>query len=429
MHYKEFVWSNQVTKEIHFIVIKRKKLFLTGICFLSCMGVIFLFLKFYSAKSQPAMSQGDLKYVILATCTLGMHCYQSDYSSYFILPPGNTLRAQIFLNSNDKATLVNSGIDVSYQIIDNTTSADKTNFWDYSMDYGYDIEPNIGITGNGLSGEMELSEDGNYYEATAIPVTAYNDGSSELNPYQLAIITVTDKSTGQELAKVDSVVVPASDEMLCSTCHGIEKTGRNILEAHDKYSNTNLVEDLDYGIRHKCSDCHADIAMGEQGREDVPSLSQAMHGFHADKMGLTNITPKCYSCHPGPVTQCYRGAMARNGISCVNARCHGDMNTIATSIEQGREPWLQEPNCGNCHGSRFNVNENLLYSSSYLVNNANDDMNGFILCLSCHNGAHAEWISLNPKDNLLPTQLLGYPDYINKCSVCHEGSGRIHDIQ
>jgi hypothetical protein len=94
-------------------------------------------------------------------------------------------------------------------MIDNTYSAGKTNFWTYVKDYGYDVAPNVGITGNGLKGEFRLSEDGKYYEAVAVPVTPYNDGSEILNPYQLARIQVLDANTGRLLAETASVVVPS----------------------------------------------------------------------------------------------------------------------------------------------------------------------------------------------------------------------------
>jgi hypothetical protein len=349
-----------------------------------------------------------------------------DFSTFMILPPANTLRAQIFLNNDKTAELIHSGIEVTYQIIENTSSADKTNFWEYAKDYGYNIAPNVGITGNCLSGKMILSEDGNYYEATAIPVTPYNDGSRELNPYQLAIITVTDIATGNELAMVDNIVIPVSDEMLCSTCHSTVNTGLNILKAHDKNSNTTLVNDLDAGIRHKCSDCHADNILEEPGISDIPSLSLAMHSFHANKMFLSNITPECYSCHPGPVTKCYRGVMSNNRISCVNSNCHGNMRNVAVTQTQGRDAWLDEPNCSNCHPDKYGVNSGQLYHTSYLMNSEAETMNGIILCSSCHNSPHAEWVSANPKDNLFPIKLLGYPSYVNKCNVCHNGNGEIH---
>jgi len=417
-----------MVKNFHTIVIKRKYLLFTFACLLASLGLVIFFIDHFTKSEHTYLPEHNSDYVILAANDTGMRCYQQDFSSYLLLPPGNTLKAQVFRKEGDEAELINSGIKVSYRLIDNTSSADKINFWQYAKDYGFDLQPNIGITGNGLSGEMKLSKDGNYYEVTAIPVTPYNDGSTELNPYQLATITVADISTGEELATVDNVVVPVSNEMECSICHGASDTDLNILKVHDELSGTNLVADLEKGKRYKCSDCHRDDISEEAGMPGELSLSQAMHGFHADEMTQSNIEPQCYSCHPGPVSQCYRGVMYANGVSCQDTRCHGDMANVAQTQAEGRQAWLQEADCGNCHGDKYKVNPGQLYRNSYLINNANPEMNGIILCESCHNSPHAEWPSTNPKDNLLPGQLLGYPSFIDQCTVCHEGTGTIHQI-
>lgn len=419
------MWN--LIKKVHIIVIKKTTLLLDFICLLTCLGLVLIFTHFFSTKdtSKILSMQQNTKYVILATNNLGMHCYQPDYSGYMLLPPDNDLRVQVFRNEGDEAKLVRSGIKVSYRIIDNTSSADKINFWEYAKDYGFDIPPNIGITGNGLSGDMSLSKDKNYYEVTAIPITPYNDGSTELNPYQLAVITVSDSKTGQELAKTENVVVPVSDEMNCSICHGTKETDLNILKAHDRLSNTNLVDQLATGKRYKCSECHQDNALSAEGTANIPPLSQAIHGFHADEMSESQVEPECYSCHPGPVSQCYRGVMAMSGVSCVNSKCHGNMINIAKSQSEGRKAWLQEPDCSNCHKDKYGVNKGLLYSNSYLLN-SDPEMNGYILCISCHNSPHAEWTSQNPKDNLLPISLQGFEGFIEECSVCHEGTGLVH---
>lgn len=416
----------QMIKNFHVILIKGKTIILAAACFFFCLGLVFIFMNYFSKNGQASLQQQNSDYVILAANDLGMHCYQPDYSSFLLLPPGNNLKVQVFRNEREQAKLVNSGIEVSYQIIDNTTSADKINFWDYSKDYGYDVAPNIGITGNGLSGKMKLSEDGKYYEATAIPVTPYNDGSTKLNPYQLASITVTNSKTDMELAKINDIVVPVSNEMDCGICHGTTNTDLNILKKHDELSKTQLLTDLAKGKRYKCSDCHQENVLGAPGKLGVLPLSQAMHGFHADKMTGSDVKPECYSCHPGPISQCYRGVMYAEGISCVDSKCHGDMANIAKTQAEGRKAWLQEPNCSNCHGNKYGVNTGQLYRNSYLLNNENVEMNGIILCESCHNSSHAEWKSTIQKDNLLPTRLLGYPSFIDKCSVCHEGTGVIH---
>lgn len=390
-----------------------------------CVAAIIFAACLLTDKSLPTTGESG-KYIILAMNDSGMHCYQSDFSGFMLLPPANTLKVQVIRQGTDEAHLVSKGIRVTYEMIDNTYSAGKTNFWTYVKDYGYDVAPNVGITGNGLKGEFRLSEDGKYYEAVAIPVTPYNDGSEILNPYQLARIQVLDANTGRLLAETASVVVPVSDEMACSICHGIENTDRNILAAHDELSGTSLVKDLDNGQRYKCAQCHRDNALGTPGKTDVLPLSQAMHGFHSDKMSESGVSPVCYSCHPGPVTQCYRGQMYLAGITCDSNDCHGDMASVAKTQAEGRQAWLTEPDCGDCHGEKFAANPDLLYRNSYLLNAPCEEMNGLILCESCHNSPHAEWISAQPKDNLLPNSLLGYNSYINKCTVCHEGKGQMH---
>lgn len=417
-------------KNFHIIIIKKRTLILSLACFFCCILFINICAAYLQKKDPSIITNANSDYVIIAANDLGMHCYQSDYAAFLILPPGNNLCVQVFHKEGNEVKLVNSGIEIYYNVIDNTTSADKINFWEYAKDYGYDILPNIGITGNGMSGKMKLSEDKKYYIATAIPVTPYNDGSTELNPYQLAKIWITDNTTGKELASVDNIVVPVSDEMDCYICHGKENTSLNILKAHDDLSGTHLAAELEQGNRYKCSTCHEDNILDDPGKPGVLSLSEAMHGFHAGKAYLSDVEPVCYSCHPGPITQCYRGIMSIEGIGCINPECHGDMSTIAQSLAEGREAWLQEPDCSSCHNDKYEVNPNTLYRNSYLINNINPEMNDKILCTSCHNGPHAEWKSKNPIDNLLPLHLQGLSDFIKKCSVCHEENqtGTVHGL-
>jgi hypothetical protein len=400
-------------------MIKKNTLILSVVCFLVCIAALIILAVSITEKDPSNIGGG---YTVLAVNDLGMHCYQEDYSSFLILPPGNTLKVQVFKKGNESAELIDRGLDISYEIIGNTTSLGKTNFWDYSKDYGYDVPPDIGITGNGLSGKFKLSEDRKFYEATGIPVTPYKDGSTEPDPFQMVRITVKD-SDGKVLAELDNVVAPVSDEMKCETCH---ESDLDILESHDEHSGTELVKELEGGKRYKCSDCHKDNALGQPGKEGIPPLSQAVHGFHSEKVSEGSISPLCYSCHPGPVTKCYRGRMYTAGIKCDDPRCHGSMENNARSQENGRQAWLQEPDCANCHGSKYAANADTLYRNSYLNNSPSSEMNGLILCESCHNGPHAEWKSAQAKDNLLPKSLLGYASYIDKCTVCHKGTGKMH---
>ena len=146
-----------------------------------------------------------------------------------------------------------------------------------------------------------------------------------------------------------------------------------------------------------------------------------MHNFHKDKMNATaaatNTTPDCYNCHPGPKTQCMRGIMARAGKSCHD--CHGDMYGMTSSLQGGRQAWLQEPKCGDCHGAKHAENSGTLYRNSILQNAITGDMNGKFYCEACHNGTHGEHTTANAADPTIPQKFQGDSYWIWNCAVCH----------
>ena len=376
----------------------------------------------------PPAAGAASRYVVLGANDLGMHCYQRGYGGFMILPPANTLKIQVFRKGAEGATLVRRGIKVQFRVVNNTYSVGKTDFWAYAADYGFPVAKNVGITGTRLKGTMKLSKDGKYWVAEYIPVTPYND-RLVFNPLQVAYVTVRSRATGKIVATQPKVVLPVSDEMRCDLCHGPVDTAQNILQAHDTNSGTHLVADLTAGSRHACSECHKDNVLGAPGTPTTQPLSQAMHGWHADKMlpAAPLITP-CYACHPGANTRCLRGAMAQVGLTCTSAGCHGSMAEVADSqgAPTNREAWLQEPKCGGCHGAKYAENAATLYRNSYLANGP-EGMNGKIMCESCHGSPHAEWPSLKGVDNALPLRVQGLATFIKKCTACHGGeSGGIH---
>jgi predicted CxxxxCH...CXXCH cytochrome family protein len=361
------------------------------------------------------------RYTILAANDLGMHCIQPDYSAMMILPPANFLHVQVFRKGGEGASLIRSGIRVTYAVQNMEAPQKALNFWTYASSYGFNLAPGVGITGNKLSGRMKLSADRKFWEATAIPAVP-RAANGSFNAYPTAKITVTN-TKGKVLAVLPKVVIPVSDEMHCDNCHPKPNTFQAILGTHDKLSGTTLAADLAAGKRHACNECHSDPILSAAGKPGVKSLSEAMHGFHADKMNQSALANPCYNCHPGLVTQCLRGAMARQGITCTNVNCHGTVANVAATIVNGRVPWVNEPDCGNCHANAANPNK--LYRQSYLSNGP-ENMNGFILCESCHNGTHAEWRTSKAIDAAVPRYLEGDSGPIHKCKVCHQGSGKIH---
>lgn len=373
---------------------------LTGFCLAA--------LSINAQREQVAAAAAGEKYVVLAWNDLGMHCYNRDFQDLAVLPPYNTLWAQV-LRVSDTPQVVTSGVTVSYAFPDNTYSVGKSNFWTYAQKlFGLPtpLPPNVGLTGKGLAGAMDLA--GDHFEAKGVPLTEFSDSAPTTpDPYQLATIVVRDAATNAELART-TVVAPVSTEMHCDTCHadGREPGGQtgkvetNILTFHDREAGTNLMAARPV----LCASCHASNALGLPGKPGLPSLSNAMHSAHADK--VSRDLNGCYNCHPGPKTRCLRDVMSQRGMTCLN--CHGDMQQVS----QNPTPWLKEPRCDNgaCHGSLAQMDQPLYRNSK---------AHGGVYCAGCHDSPHAIAPSTQPRDAIKFVQLQGHPGTLDICTVCH----------
>jgi len=340
-------------------------------------------------------------YVVLGYNDLGMHCMNNDFSEMCVLPPANTLRATV-LKKGSEPNIITSGLNVSYSLIGNTTSVNKTNFWQWAPKlFGVNLAPNMGLFGYGMSGNMTATADKDYI-AQGIPATQIQDNGTD-DAYNLAQINVTRNGT---LVAATAPVVPVSWEMSCNKCHN--KPGmslaQDILRTHDKLHRGSL--HLQTPVL--CAKCHSDNALGAPGKPGVSSLSSAMHTAHSTRMG--NMTPQeaCYSCHPGPNTQCLRDVHKTKGMTCVS--CHGGMSAVGNPA---RKPWIDEPRCGSCHNVRGHEYEQpgKLYRDSVGHNG--------VKCIACHGSPHVIAPSENAKDNIQAIGLQGHAGTINTCTVCH----------
>lgn len=355
-------------------------------------------------ESTGGVVTGDYK--IIAWNDLGMHCYDDDYSIFTILPPYNTLWAQV-IKTGATPEIVTNDVTVSYSFENNSTSAQKTNFWDYEQDlFGVNLAVDTGLKGKTLSDNMDVDND--HFIAEGIPLTQYNDDMS-VNYYQTAIVTAKNKQ-GQIIAQTRTVA-PVSNEMHCNNCHNDNGIGgiatgnyrTNILTLHDSKEGTHLMNQKPI----LCASCHTSNALGIQGSED--HLSRVIHKKHA---GLVQAgTEGCYNCHPGPDTKCLRGVMFQKGMQCTD--CHGSMSDVAS---KNRNPWFDEPNCGDCHG--YGTPQGELYRMS--------TGHGGVYCSACHGSPHAILPSSNPVDNQQPILLQGKPGILSDCAICHT-DGRTGD--
>lgn len=345
-------------------------------------------------------------YVVLGYNDLGMHCMNQDFSQLCILPPFNNLHAQI-IQRGSEPKIVTSGVDVQYRVPGNTVSHNKTNFWQFApVLFGANLPPDIGLTGNGLSGTMKPTGQ-NDWAATGIPITPIDD-LGQLSPYNMSEIKVV--KNGKSVATTHAVV-PVSWEISCNICHAPGGTGAevdaDILRKHDVKHHTSLLGSGSV----LCAKCHADPALGTTGIQGVKSLSHAMHASHANRMEpVASLGNKCYACHPGYQTNCQRDIHFAKGIYCID--CHGDMGAVGATT---RTPWVSEPKCATCHKSRrpeFDFEETgKLFKDSH--------GHGNVHCSACHGSPHAIGPAVTAADNLQAIEHQGFAGTISKCTVCH----------
>jgi len=343
-------------------------------------------------------------YIIVNSNDLGMHCMNRDHAVLSILPPYNTINAQVIRRGDEvnRPQIVTDGITLEYSIPGNTYSAGKTDFWDWVFHlFGVNLPPDVGLTGNGLEGEFDVH--GNMLIAEGIPITPYTDAEPTVeDPYQQALVILRDEM-GEELAR-SRPVLPVSTEVGClnAGCHTSEL---GILYQH--------TDDHGFDPNNRpilCASCHGSppLTGPEPGPHDY--FSKVIHDKHSFIDEQIPGLDGCQQCHPGPQTQCLRGTMSNDyGMICQD--CHGDMDQVAGSIEEGRTPWLDEPACRDCHTSVYGEPVGQLYRNS--------TGHGGVLCSGCHNSPHATFPSREARDNQVMIDLQGHAGTLSDCTVCH----------
>ena len=355
----------------------------------------------------------NMEYVVFAWNDLGMHCLNPTYNEAVLLPPYNTVWAQVVRRGNPPQ-IVTSGLTAEYRIIDNTYSYGKTDsfggdyaqFWDYAPTlFGIELAHNTGLNldnpqiHNGLAGQMVAR--GDHFQVSGIPVSPVKD-SNIWTPYQVAEIMI--KTKGKIVAQTRATV-PTSDEINCAKCHG-DYPFQDLMEAHDEMHETTLVADKPI----LCASCHGSPALGimKPGTAGI-FLSAAIHNAHATRDAA------CFDCHPGENTQCNR-SLAHTADDGNCKTCHGTMEEVAESIKNGnRIPWVNEPKCVACHTGVAQVE-----TGTTLYRNAIG--HGGMYCTSCHHSPHAMYPSRENSDKYQPMQYQNADITIASCGVCHKTS-------
>lgn len=446
-----------------------------------------------STSGTTTTSTGNGKYTLVAWNDLGMHCVDGkDYSVFSILPPYNNLHAHLISKDATTGKNITAGVTLTYEAVAdttgsiNTTSSGKTNFWTYVKNlFGALLSVDTGLTGNKTQSKtpnsMTYNAANGWWEAEGIPTVPYDDTGAK-NYYPMVKV-VAKNSAGTVLAST-KVVLPVSDEMSCISCHASNSVAaakpsagwvnnataekdwkQNILKLHDDkhpnaiadagmsatYTKGTLLATADAGQPVLCAACHKSNALGTSLKAGIKPLTEALHAKHAAvKDPVSGLTldssanrDACYLCHPGSKTKCLRGVMGEakntdgtNAIDCQS--CHGNMSTVGAA---GREGWLDQPNCQQCHDKDANgkfqrfpsVFENgklRVTKDTKFATNPNTPMagkslyrfskgHGNLQCEACHGATHAEYPSSHANDNVQSIALQGHTGTIAECSTCH----------
>ncbi len=334
---------------------------------------------------------------LLGWNNLGMHCMDSDYSVFSILPPYNTIEAQLIVNG--KLIKDGTGYTLTYQAVAdptgsfNSTAVGKGNYYTYSKQlFGATLAPEGGLAGWSMPGTSNTPQGMlfettnapaagvvapvNWWRAEGIPLSPYDDAHVK-NPYPVMRI-IARNSSGTAIASND-IVLPVSDEMDCRACHASGTQGAampavgwvwNGLQERDFRLNILRLHDEHQFARHSalytaalaargfnsqglyrgvvadgkpvlCAACHASEALGAPSYGTIPQLTTSIHSLHAQvqdpvlKTTLNDSSNRqaCYRCHPGSTTKCLRGAMG---------------GAIATDGSM-------EMQCQSCHGNMSTV--------------------------------------------------------------------------
>ena len=372
--------------------------------------------------------------IVMASNDLGMHCACPGAQYMLLLPPFNTLRAQVIerdVNNERSGTPLvladPSDIRVEYNIVENDDDFLKTQdtyypTWIQMMPrYGFGpaIDPADGkiqgLTGSKLAGEMEAEPEG-WWEAVGVP--AFPDESNA--------------SSSQEKIMIDPLGGPDRNPYLTGNIKVIEQASGALL------AETNITVPVSFG---GCCDCHLDLAENTPGYGRDPESSFQLMGFlHSRDSGINfadptvlnpdrateiaegePVTPgpvRCSVCHwdpamgesaaPGGYVHATTGAplpTSQYSFSDVLHRWHVENSTVLSY-----DPDLAT-DCYQCHPS----NEVNCYRGQHTLQTIGQD-NHAVWCTDCHGDLYQR-VAEGQMDN--PWSEATLP----KCQDCHNGTG------
>ena len=263
----------------------------------------------------------------------------------------------------------------------NTTSAGKTNFWQYvGALFGANPAPDMGLAGKAMPGAKNVPQPMTFDAASAsfvaegVPITPYDDrGTKNFYPMMRLVRPAGDDGPRHDgrrspgigrngLSRVPRVGDRGPPHSRPPAGSGTPTRPRdyklNTLRLHDErqlgrasytsalakagYAATGLYDTVVKSATPiLCARCHLSNALPGTGIAGLPALTSAIHARHAGVIDPSNGLPleaaanrtACYRCHPGSATKCLRGVMgaavAADGTLAMQCQsCHGGMSAV-----------------------------------------------------------------------------------------------------
>jgi hypothetical protein len=394
------------------------------------------------AATSPLLAAGKPAtptYKVVAWNDLGMHCACPTFAGFLLLPPFNTIRAQVLsYGTNDpvlvtSANLASLGLTIGYSMTDNTDALLQADpYFSQWITYSPKLFPGfapvvggkvMGLAGNGLAGTMTYNADMLSWDAVGIPAypivqatTSKNImtdplGGPNRNPYPMTNVFVKN-SAGTVVASTNTVTPVAFGG--CCSCHlplaaqnGYPATAAGSFAYLGKMHGMNSSK-IDFNYLDptgdgtsgpiRCSWCHWDPAMGESAAP-----------------GLANVFPS-YVIMPGASFTRTDVKVSQYSFSDVLHRFHSQSSKVLTQFDAN-----VATNCYDCHPGN-NVN---CYRGSHKAKTA-------IWCVDCHGNLNQR-VATNQmaqpwKVSTLPSCTSASPG-ITSAFVCHATSavgGTLH---
>ena len=347
---------------------------------------------------------GPAAWKVVAWNNLGMHCMDADFSVFAILPPYNTIQAQVIDPTRS------AGHQPGRLAVDlpGRRRSDRLDQHDVRMARRTSGRSSSRCSASALPADVGLAESQHARRGQHAAADDLRRGAQLVHRRGHPDHAVRRRRRQEPLPddegdgdrphrrgrwRPTNIVLPVSDEMDCTRVPRVglrspaaqpaagwvnradpQRDYRlNILRLHDDqqlgtaayasalaakgYSSAGLVRDRRRAAsRSSARPATCPRRWPGSGIVGIPPLTASIHRYARDGRSIRRAASRstrarnrsaCYRCHPGSVTRCLRGAMgnavAADGtmaIQCQN--CHGSMSVVGVADRTG---WLQEPTC------------------------------------------------------------------------------------